>query len=181
MTNSSFQSKIVLGLIVILGCFGVAYFYTTPQWTKYSQAKDNLVRKQAEGAQLTQALNAMQVFVGQYETRQTDLAKVNLALPSKNSDLPNLLASLSSLAQASGIVLSNFTILDGNTNDKPAPVHSIQTSRITFSASGSFESFKDFMMRLETDLRLIDADHVTIKADSAEIQYVINLRTYYQK
>jgi Tfp pilus assembly protein PilO len=180
MTNS-LQSKIILGLILIIGCFAVAYFFMTPQWTRYSQAQATLKAKQAESMQLNQALNSLQAFVATFNDHQKDLAKVNLALPAGSSDLPNMLTSLSTLAQASGLTLSNFTLEQGTGSEKPAPANTIQTARINMTATGSFESFKDFMVRLETDLRITDVDHVTIKAENSQIQYDITLRTYYQK
>ena len=179
--SNSLQSKVILGLILVIGCFGVAYFFTTPQWSRYSAAKANLERKQTEKEQLTTALNSMQTFISQFNGQKDNLEKVNLALPAKSADLPNLLTSLSALAQASGMTLSNFTIAESSSSDKPAPVNSIQTAKINLTASGSFESFKDFIIRLETDLRLIDIENVTLKAENEQIQYVINLRTYYQK
>ncbi len=178
--SNSLQTKVVIILLLIVACFGVGYFFTTPQWSAYSQAKSLLSHKQAEAEQLHQALSSMQTFVGQFNSHQQDLSRVNLALPVRAADLPNFLTSLSAMAQASGLALSNFTILE-NVTDKPAPANSIQTAHITISASGAFESFKDFMKRAETNLRLIDVDRISVKSDNDQIQYVITLRTYYQK
>lgn len=180
MTDST-KPKIIIGLILVIACFGVGYFFTIPAWQKYSIAKNSLAQTQSESVDLTQALGAMKDFIAQFTTHQSDADKVSRALPSQYPDLTNLLGNLSSEAQASGMVLSSFGI-QTETDSKPKLANTIQTIKVDIAASGSYESFRDFLMRLETSLRITDVDHVSVKASEiGQPQFQMSIRTYYQK
>lgn len=177
------QSKIVAGALLLVACLGVGYFYTNQQWVAYNQAKSEVVLKQAQQQQLNEALSSVQAFISAYKSRLSDASMVELALPAKTSDLPNLLSSVEEMAKASGVALSNFQISEPTTaTGKPAAENSIQTQSINLAASGSYASFVNFMTRLQSNLRLMDLEHVTVNSDeSGQLQYNISLKTYYQK
>lgn len=180
------QSKIAVGAMLLLACLGVGYFFTAGQWTAYNQAKADVAQKQNQQRELNEALASIQSFTAAYKARLSDASMVNLALPSKSGDLPNLLSSIEEMAKAAGVSLSNFQITDSGTvtgaGQKPALENSIQTQKVDMVASGSYASFVNFMMRLQNNLRLMDVDHVTVRADeNGQLQYNIQLRTYYQK
>jgi len=177
------QSKIVAGAILLIACFGVGYFFTNQQWAGYNQVKADVAQKETQQRELNDALASVQAFITAYKSRLSDAAMVNLALPAKGSDLPNLLSSIEEMAKASGVVLSNFQVTDPvAVSGKAALENSIQTQKIDLVASGSYASFVNFMTRLQGNLRLMDLDHVTVKADeNGQLQYNISLRTYYQK
>jgi len=180
MTNSP-RSKIIIGLFLIIACFVVGYFFTTPAWHKYSLTKRILAQTQSDSVGLAQALSTMKDFVAQFTTHQSDADKVSRALPSQVPDLTNLLGNLSSEAEASGLALSSFSI-QADTDSKPKLPNTIQTIKVDIAASGSYESFRDFLMRLEASLRITDIDRVTVKAnDTSQPQYQMSIRTYYQK
>lgn len=181
--NDYLQSKVVTGALLLVACLGVGYFFTNQQWIAYNQAKTEVSQKQAQQQQLNDALASVQAFISSYKSRLSDASMVNLALPAKSSDLPNLLSSVEEMAKASGVVLSNFQISDPATaTGKPAAENSIQTQTINLAASGSYASFVNFMTRLQSNLRLMDLEQVTVSSDeSGQLQYNINLKTYYQK
>jgi len=173
----------ISGAILVIACLGVGYFVTSPQWTKYSLGKDKLVGAQNDNQHYKQALASMQNFLDKYKNYASQVPTVNLALPAKSFDLPNFASSMSNLAKASGVVLSNFSIQDAISPTQKNPVeNSIQTVLVSLSAVGTYPSFKDFILRLEQHLRIVDIGHVSIRGDSTgQVQYQINLQTYYQK
>ncbi len=177
------QSKIVAGALLLVACLGVGYFFTNQQWAAYTSAKAQVAEKQAQQQELNDAIAKVQAFVSAYKSRLSDVPTVNLALPGKQPDLPNLLSSIEEMAKASGVTLSNFQVTDPLvTASKPALENQIQTQKIDLVASGSYASFVNFITRLQSNLRLMDLDHVTVRADeNGQTQYNINLRTYYQK
>lgn len=180
------QSKIAIGVMLLLACIGVGYFFTAAQWSSYNETKAVVAQKEKQQAELNEALSSVQAFTAAYKARLSDVSTVNLALPPKSGDLPNLLTSVEEMAKAAGVALSNFQITDSanltGAGVKPALENSIQTQKIDMVASGSYASFVNFMMRLQNNLRIMDVDHVTVKADeNGQLTYDIHMRAYYQK
>jgi Tfp pilus assembly protein PilO len=181
--TDSLQSKVITGVVLLVACLGVGYFFTLPQWENYSANRALLIQKQAEGKKISDAMNSVESFVNSYAEQKADRATVALAMPTKNSDTPNLLQNVSELARLSGMSLMNLQIDETpQASGKTATDNTIQTQKITMMASGTYPSFRDFAFRLQNNMRIIDIDRVTAKADeNLLIIYQINLRTYYQK
>ncbi|MEJ0021786.1 MAG: type 4a pilus biogenesis protein PilO [Candidatus Doudnabacteria bacterium] len=181
MAQVTFKTIIYIAILLILACFGVGYFLTTPQWSQYSIGKAQLAKVQSDNVQITSDLASVQSFLDDYQTYQKDADTVNLSLPIKSSDMANFAASLGDLAKSSGVVLSNIAIQETPTT-AATTVNAIQVIPVSLTASGTFASFKDFMIRLEDHLRIVDVGHVSLKTDeNGLIQYQMNLQTYYQK
>lgn len=180
--TDSLQSKVLVGVLLFLACIGVGYFFTSEQWSAYQLSKSQLAQKQAEQQQLNEAISQAQNFVNEYDTKAKDAPLVNLAIPAKDADLSNLIATLGDLAKSSGLTLSNFSINDVLPLEGEVRDNSIMTQQVRLDASGNYASFKDFLLRLQTSARIMDVDQVSAKADdSGQVEYQITLRAYYQK
>lgn len=182
MGQTTFKSVMMTGGALILALIGVGYFVTSPQWGKYSEAKAELALAQANNQTTNQALSSLQAFLDDYQKQDENIVKASSALPLKSADLANFVGSVGDLAKVSGVVLSNFSVDELTSKDKTPPENSLQAVAINLSASGSYPSFKDFVLRLENHLRIIDVSHITLKQDdSGHIQYQVTLKTYYQR
>ncbi len=183
MTNASLQSSTLRLIFLGLVCLAVGFFALKPQWGVYNERRAALAVAQEENDKYKKSLESVQNFLRDYDQHNTDVTTTNLALPVKNVDAGNFVSSLGDLARASGITLSSLQINPTTTaiDKAPAP-NSIQTQGINFMASGSYPAFKDFVLRLENHLRLVDIKRVTLKEDdSGLIEYQIELTTYYQQ
>lgn len=181
MAQATFKSIVTTSAIIIIACLVVGYFVTLPQWNKYSLAKDQLAAMQNENKRLSAALSSIQSFVDTYNARKSEAPTVTLALPVRSSDLANFTASIGDLAKSSGVTLSNITV-ETSPSTGAAADNSIQVVPINLIASGSYASFRDFMIRLAGHLRIIDVGHIGLRSDeSGFLQYQIHLKTYYQK
>jgi Tfp pilus assembly protein PilO len=179
MAQTTFKSIVSIAVILIIASLGVGYFGTLKVWGNYSTSKTQLAQLQKDNQHLTETLSLVQSFLDNYKTHQKDAVKVSLALPLKSADLADFMSGIEDLGKSSGILLSNISFEEPTAK---AADNSIQALPVSLSASGSYASFKDFILRLETHLRLIDLVHVTAKADdSGQIQYQITFNTYYQK
>lgn len=183
MTNASLQSSTLRLIFLGLVCFAVGFLALKPQWATYGERRAALAQAQEQNDQLEKSLESVQNFLREYDQRNTDVTTTNLALPVKDVDAGNFVSGLGDLARASGITLSNLQINPTSTAIDKTPVpNSIQTQGINFSASGTYPAFKDFILRLESHLRLVDIKRVTMKEDdSGLIEYQIELTTYYQQ
>ncbi len=186
MPQTSFRSFATTATILIIALLWAAYFVTVPQWHKYQDSKQAQLTAESDNGNLKLALSSLQGFIDSYHQQTKNVSTVNASLPAKSEDMANFTASIGGLAQASGVVLSDFSI-EGDSNVlsrfKKTPLeNSIQPVAITFTASGSYPSFKDFILRLENHQRLVDINHITLRQDeNGQIQYQVSLKTYYQK
>lgn len=177
IAKSSLITIVILGIVVI----AVGLYWAKPQWTSYSQANTMLQEEEAKNVRLEETLNSITSFLEAYDKQEPNISTVNLALPVKSLKEAEFVSSLGQLAQASGIVLSNLQMSASGTAEKIAPPNTIQTQKITFTATGSYAAFNDFVLRLESHLRLIDIHHVSVKQDeSGQLDYLVDLTTYYQ-
>ena len=182
MAAASFRNKVITGIVLLLACFLVAYFVATPFWHKYSDSKQQLQSTQKQISQLNDQLASVANFVNTYQSYSQQSAAADKALPPGGADTAGLLSSLNSVAAAAGLTLADIQFQEGGTSDKPAAPNAIQVIHVDLAASGPFLAFKDFMLRLENNLRLFDLDHVSMSADgSGVIHYQMVLKTYYQK
>lgn len=180
--NSSIAKSSLLTLVILgIAAIAVGLYWAKPQWAAYSQASTMLQEEEAKNAQLEQTLNSINAFLDAYDKQEPNIETVNLALPVKSLKEADFVSSLGQLAQASGIVLSNLQMTASSSVEKIAPANTINAQKISFTATGSYASFNDFVLRLESHLRLMDIHHVSVKQDeSGQLDYQVDLTTYYQ-
>ncbi len=182
MSRASFRSKIITGFILVIACFALAYLLATPQWDKYKIAKNQLEVAVEQEQQLSESLAAIDSFVNTFNNSSTSVGITNQALPPRDSDTAGFVSSLSALAGQSGVVLGDMQFEEQASNDKQAAPNSIRVIKVNMTASGTYLSFKDFMLRLENHLRLVDVQKITLASDdSGVLRYQLILTTYYQK
>ena len=182
MEKNSVKSTTIVGVVLLLMCFGAAYFLTKPQWDKFSLVRAQVVQAKADQTRLKQDLSALQSFLDNYKSHTKDVNTANLALPVKDPDAADLVSGLGDLAKASGVALEDFQMTEKAVIGKPSPDNTIQAMQINLTAAGTYPSFRDFMLRIENHLRLVDVMHVSVKADEAnQLEYQMLLQTYYQK
>jgi len=120
-----------------------------------------------------------------------DIAKLGVMLPS-NPENVQLILELNAAASQYGMVLQNVKI-DTPTATSTAPAAAqgaaaqnanIGTLTITFSLSGPYNGFTDFIKTIEKSLRIIDIQKATFTAldnKTTNYQYTVAVQTYWLK
>jgi Tfp pilus assembly protein PilO len=153
-----------------------------------------------------QVVGQVQTLITNYQNEASTTAAVNMALP-VGQDLSGALAQIYGIAANSGISLTSTGINVQNIQTTPASTAatSITTvakaggsivrpaGTVTFQVqgSGSYESFKNFLTELETNIRLFNVTGISIQpvvSQAARNQsgnpdlfnYTITVVTYYQ-
>ena len=183
--NTSAKSYSLLAALLIFVCVIIAYMLMTKYYPNYTLAQGRLTNVQADNVRLKSALDSSASFLSTYKSQGQNSSKINLSLPVKSSDMANFVSSFSALASQSGMALTNFQVSENPENF--VSENSIQSVDLTAVVSGPYLSFKDFMLRLEQHLRIIDVDKITISGGTAAgagtpaFQYQVKMRTYYQQ
>ncbi|MEO8065941.1 MAG: type 4a pilus biogenesis protein PilO [Candidatus Doudnabacteria bacterium] len=183
MAQLNFRSIIFTVFILIIAAFASAYFLATPQWKKYSDNKVQLSKLQSDSIRLKQELDSVQTFLDSFNSHQKDASTASLSLPVNSADLANFLTSLGDLAKSAGVLVSNITFdTSPVSTTNPVVPNTIQVVKVNLTATGSYASFKDFVIRMEQHMRIINVGHFSLKADdNGLLSYQIALQTYFQK
>jgi len=188
--------------LILLVLALVNYFYFIQPAYEDEQATRGLqISRQSfldyESSAIKQVKNLIDTYQGQLQIQDA----VSLALPPRE-DLGGALSQIYGLAQGSGLALQGVSATDGGAASVPATASagsSFQTelkksvSSVIFQikASGSYESLKTFLSKLETNIRVFDLKTLTIQPVPTVSQgrvgqaqnlysFDLSLVTYYQ-
>jgi len=174
-------TKSIITFAIIAAAFAIGYFVAMPTYGKYTQVKAAETQALQTKSELVAQESKLESFVNDFKSKQSLTRQTNDALPLKRASIEAVLANLDNMAASSGLVISDVNLADGGVAEGGVEPNTIQSQGVTFSASGSYPAFKNFLLLLETSLRLIDIDQVSMEAgDDGSIIYTIEFTTYYQ-
>jgi Tfp pilus assembly protein PilO len=184
--SSSAKSSSLLAALLIIVSIVVGYLLLTKYWPAYTLAQGQYTNTAATNTRLKNALASSKTFLSTFESQSEQAAMLDLALPVEDPDMANFVSSISALAQASGVTLTNMQISPRN-EDFVAADHAIISQEISLNATGNYLSLKDFILRLEEHFRIIDVEEILVSnsgtagAGTPPLQIQVKLNTYYQQ
>lgn len=148
----------------------------------YNQVLSNARTLQEERNKLVQKYNSFDPSL---------LGKLDTMLPT-NPENMKLILELNNIAKQYGLALQNVKIEDSSASTQPVAARptgaaantEIGTLRITFSATGPYVGFTNFIRTIERSLRIVDIDKVTFSAlddTKQNYQYTVGVKTYWLK
>lgn len=170
--------------VVIAG--GIFFGFIDPA---FSRVKD--VR--AEEAQFDQALNRSKELqavrdqlLSRYNTfAQADLERLEKLLPD-NVDNVRLILDVDALASAYGMRIRNVALESNDSRSARGQVGSgearFDSLVLSFSITGSYDTFRSFLEDLERSLRLVDVGAISFSTAASGIyDYSVSVKTYWLK
>ena len=182
------------GIIPIL-CIVVAgalfYLYIDPT---YAEIKELRVQEGVLDQALSRALELQQTrdqLLSRYNTfAPADLAKAEKMLPD-HVDNVRLVLDMDSMASKYGMRVRNVSVQDPHkpTTNQPQPQQAVgpneaqfESMVISFTVSGQYDTFMQFLNDLEHSLRLVDLESLSFGApDNGVYDFTVSLRTYWLK
>lgn len=179
--------KRFMPIVLILLAIALFFGYVRPTWdgaiaadnaqiASYNSALDASAKFSAQEAKLEQGRNALP---------QDQLDRLSAFLPDNVNNV-QLILDLNSLANKSGMVLSNFNTSSAvNGSDSSASAGSgsasftpsaspIDSLTLTVAATGTYDSFRSFLAGVEQSLRPLDVEGLVV-ADSATGVYTYQM------
>ncbi len=183
--------RLILSLLMLAASIGGFVGFIVPQYkavqalrvqaADYNQILANARTLQEERNKLVTKYNAFD---------QSLLNKLDAMLP-RNPENVKLILELDSIAKQYGVVLQNVKIEDASTAPQAAqrpgtaPANSdIGTLNITFSVSGTYQGFSNFIRTVEKSLRIVDIQKITFTSldeTKTAYQYTVGIKTYWLK
>lgn len=176
LKTKSFASAVLFLICVVLG-----FFLVLPKWREFSDSQSLLTQANSEYNKLKEAESRLNNFLEEFEKLSEQAKVANSALPAADKKVPALLSSIEQMAKSSGLSLHSIVV-----GDKPDQIkildNAIDTVDLEVSMSGSYPAFRNFLLLLETDLRIVDLQKVSFQVENPNnIKFQIALRSYYQK
>jgi Tfp pilus assembly protein PilO len=179
VSTKSIVSVILIALTILLG-----YFVLMPRWNSYNEAQQVLEDKLAQKAQLEKGQAQLNSFLNEYKQNLSSANLLNQALPLSKPELYNVLNSLDTLTKQSGLTLGGLSIVDTPESDTLGAVpSSILPIDLGLTVYGNYSAFKFFLTNLESNLRIIDVNALTVQGGETANSMGFNMvfRSYYQK
>jgi Tfp pilus assembly protein PilO len=115
----------------------------------------------------------------QYAQRSSDIARFTSIVPTEKS-APELVSSLQALANNNGLQITTIALSGGVNQDK----NPYQEQSIDIGVNGTYPAFKNFLLALENNIRIIDIisfDAAPVGDNSSIISFRIKGNAYYLK
>lgn len=180
--------RLLLPLILVVAAGLIFFSFTQPvleriDGLRLEQAKLNTALDNAKKLHQVQdsLLNTYNGFA------PADLDRLNKFLPD-SVDNVRLIIDINNIARASGMTIKNVKIkTEEGEEDGAAVINDTGTDPkgvvvLSFSVSGSYLNFQQFLLDLSHSLRLVDIDSVTFGSNDKGIyDYSVAIRTYWLK
>jgi len=154
------MEKPIFIFIFFLSALILSAFFTFPKYQEVMNLKSQIEAKRTVLQYKEDRLLQLKDLEEKLEYYKEPLEKLDSALP-KDPDLPNLFNFLEKTALENGLILgeiSSFTVSPPKTKEQ------LGQASVTFSLSGSYSSFKNFLDALEKSARLITLENLSFSS-----------------
>ncbi len=195
------MGKIFLSIISLILAGGVFFVYTQPAYTSVQGLQNTTAQYDAALSKARELQELKRSLLARYNTFSTEsLDRLTHLLPD-HVDNVRLVLDLDSLATRYGMGVQNVVISRPEVVDKATTVIGAIASDkkkydslvIEFTMRGTYPNFSKFMQDLETSLRIVEVESLTVDPEASKIEdlklapedlvyrYRISLRTFWLK
>lgn len=177
------NKNIILILVLVAMIIFMLSEMAIPLYNQIGLTKLKLIEQKAALENNQKTLNLFNDLYLKYQSLGENVDRLNLVVPNKeNSD--EIIVSLEAIARENGIFLESVAF-QPKAPQIPAStdLNKINVLQINLNAGGSYEAFKNFIMALENNLRIMDIKLVKFGQQGQQGDFKINLGidTYYTK
>jgi Tfp pilus assembly protein PilO len=177
------STKSAVTFLMVLVILAVGYFGVYSQWSKLGDARAAFDQSKQQNELLKKTESEFRAFLTTYEANKSKAEVAERALPTGDANIPVMLDNFTRMVAESGMVLSSISFASTGVEQTTAPTpQSIQTFDVDINITGSYEAFKDFLLRTQRNMRLVDILTMNIGTVEGEnrLNFTMKLRTYYQ-
>jgi Tfp pilus assembly protein PilO len=178
-------SLLLTAVLFIASLFAYATL-VRPEYNTVTLLRGELVSKTEFLTKQQAAIDGVQKLLAQYQGVARLSDSLSMALPSKEN-VSSILSQITAIAQSSGVAVQSVGITYLPLKPANASIslaRGIGTLRLNIEMAGSYASLKRFLQSLETNIRVMDIQNLTInpvgRSDQDIFGYSLNVDTYYQ-
>lgn len=171
------MSKSFIGALIIAVTAVLFFMYVMPGYDELQADRQALVDRTKLLADTEAAQANVQTLLKQYNSNQTSIGRILLALP-KQRQYDYLTSSIQTAADAAGLQMTSIAMSDAQHTSAE-----YQTVPITLELSGTYPEFINFLKALEQSLRLFDITKIELSeggtgGSSSSISIHLQLQAY---
>jgi len=144
------MSRFIVIIVCLLLTLMIGFFALYPKYQELTLLKSQIKGKKAELQFREEYLDELSKASDELKKYDEQLKIIDTSLPSESS-LPLLFDFLLKIGSQSGLILKDMSATEGSSDN-------LKIITISLGASGSYSSFKDFIVALEKSARIINID-----------------------
>lgn len=178
--------SLLVSAAFIIGAFAVYGMLIKPAYDEATLLRGTMLSKQAVFEKKQQAVQKVEGLIKQYQGSGELQDVISLSLP-HGEEISSVFNQLQAIAAANGMAIQvfNVQVLPIKPAREGSLTRPLGTLRLSLRLAGGYESFKNFIRGLETNIRVMDV--VTMKIESAAASrqdvfaYTVVADAYYQE
>ncbi len=178
--------KLLMPVFFLVIAGTIFFWYINPT---YTSIQASLAKESQYDNALTRARDLETVrdqLLARYNTfSPNDINRLNKLLPD-HVDNVRLILDLDSMASKYGMRVRNVSIQADSSSQNPDQIgggdQGYESMDISFTVSGTYDTFRNYLTDLEQSLRLVDVVGLTFTTnDTGVYDFTLNVRTYWLK
>jgi Tfp pilus assembly protein PilO len=173
------MSRVLVAIILFALTILIAIFLLWPQYLRLENSQAQIQNKETELKYKEDYYNELSSISEKLETEYSDsFKKIDSALPA-GSSIPSLYNFLQKKASESGLILKNVGSFSVNPSTTITGLKEISLDSLGFS--GSYPSFKNFLVALEKNSRIFEVENIsfsTPKEGDEIFDFKLTIKTY---
>ncbi|MEK7510322.1 MAG: type 4a pilus biogenesis protein PilO [Patescibacteria group bacterium] len=167
-------------LILILLSIALGVFLVWPSYKEFSSLRQQVQEQEGTLRNKENIIAHLNELRKEFDGYEKELAKIHASLPA-DTQLPLLYDSMQHLASSSGLGIRS---LDSSTRinseeEKKRVKNPMKITSLSLELEGSYEGFKQFLSRVKTTARMLNAQSMKISSKKAEeLQIDLTLEAY---
>jgi len=161
------MKKITFIPIIFFTCFLIVLYLVLPNYSAFLKLQEQIAKRQIEVKEKQEYISNIKKIKADIEKYQEFLDKIENSLP-QDVSLPSLLNFFQEKAASSGLVMDNMapdteSVSNPGTTDGQEIVQDEKIKETSFrlTVTGSFESFRNFILSLEKSSRLVEVQSIS--------------------
>lgn len=151
--------------VIIIIAFGLGFFLAVPKYQELQTVNSRIKEKKAKIAAQASYYAGLEAMMSDLDRYHENLSKIDAALP-ESLDAPVVMNFVQTAAMQAGLALQDIGYTGAGKNISPVSGTSLPGYEISLKASGSYESFKNFLSIIERSSRLISVISLSVNTKS---------------
>ncbi len=193
--------SVLLSFLFIAGAFLLFFDLVQPTYSDMQNLRSQQLGEETYLKNQTELAKQVQTILNTYQNEAQSVANVGLAMPS-GADIAGALTQIQGIAASTGVTITSIAVTpptiqlrpqQGGAATSTALLKPLGSFTFKLSAAGTYESFKNFLSEIETNIRIFDVKDASlmpapattislrgVPPSATQFNYTITVATYYQ-
>lgn len=155
----------ILTFILFFISISLILLVLSPKYQAISQIKESVDEWEKAHQDQSEYFKELVSNFEKFKKYESEISKIDLAIP-EDPSLPSFFNFVSKSASANGLILKEIRTFDLSLSKEIPGTEEIETS---FTISGSYSAFRNFILALERSARMINIKEVSFEAPAGKI------------